>query len=588
MGSIAAVLGLPHQVNAQAVERMLAAAPHRGENSKVVMLGTTAVGVSWGRHSDEVGLAADEELAVAFHGKLDDIVGRGPSDGVALDPAEQILRTYKRLGDQTPAVMRGMYAVVVTDGRHLWCWRDHLAFRSLFYRTQPREFFAASEVKQVIAGAQINREPDLDVLEQILYGTYDDETPAALKGVRRLPKSTILEVGPDARSSSRKYWTPESLLETGRYSDGEIKERFDHLMTEAVERSFHERNIISLSGGVDSPAIAAYGAPVHLASTGRPLAALSAVYPKFPSVDETEYIEAVAQFLGLKLHKYVPEVRLHERIRTYMELADGPVPTVALEDLEEAYTRATGLGYRTILDGEVAEFVFDMRRYVTPHLLLRGKFGTVRDRLAVQTAGRTSWFQALRALGRDVLPAPLARVHTRLRDGGLRIPDWLTEDRIGRDAELYVVGARRRWHDQQLKGFIGPGLTIEADEILQSIHGVQLRRPWADVDLWEFFLTLPAEVKFPDNAAKTLVRRLLRGKVPDVILDRKDKTVFTEFTMSRINYPVLRRWLVNPKFRMPDVDYERLAVKLEREELEMMDLSWARDLAAIHAFLDLW
>jgi hypothetical protein len=151
-----------------------------------------------------------------------------------------------------------------------------------------------------------------------------------------------------------------------------------------------------------------------------------------------------------------------------------------------------------------------------------------------------------------------------------------------------VVGARRRWHDQQLKGFIGPGLTIEADEILQSIHGVQMRRPWADVDLWEFFLTIPAEVKFPDNAAKTLIRRLLRGKVPDVILDRKEKTLFTEFTMARVNYPALRRWLVQPKFRMPDVDYERLALRLQQEDLDPLDFRWAKDLAAIHAFLDLW
>ena len=543
MGSMAAVLGTDSEANAQAVERMLAAAPHRGKNTKAITLGGAALGVSWAGCPDEVDLAVDGALAVAFHGKLDDIVHRGARfDGAG--PADRILETFKSQRDRTPVIMRGIYAVSVTDGQHMWCWRDHLAFRSLFYAHRYEGFFAASEVKQVIAGAQMSMEPDLDVLEQILYGTYDDDTTAALKGVSRLPKATTLEALQEGSVSSRRYWAPESLLETGNYTDAEVKERFDDLMAQAVGRSFHEGNVISLSGGIDSPAIAAYGAPIHLERTGQPLAALSAVYPEFPSVDETEYIESVVEFLGLRLHKYIPEAGLHDRLRSYVQLTDGPVPTVALEDLEEAYSIAKGFGYRTILGGEVAEFVFDMRRYLTPHLLLRGKFGTVRDRLVAQTAGRTSWLLALRALGRDVLPAPMARLHTKIRHGGLRVPEWLTEHRIGQDSARYVVGARRRWHDQQLKGFIGPGLTIEADEILQSIHGVQMRRPWADVDLWEFFLTLPAEVKFPDNAAKTLIRQLLRGKLPDVILDRTEKTLFTEFTMARVNYPALRRWLV--------------------------------------------
>ena len=37
------------------------------------------------------------------------------------------------------------------------------------------------------------------------------------------------------------------------------------------------------------------------------------------------------------------------------------------------------------------------------------------------------------------------------------------------------------------------------------MHGVDVRRPFVDVDLWEFFLSLRAEVKFPDTRSKTLV-----------------------------------------------------------------------------------
>jgi asparagine synthase (glutamine-hydrolysing) len=129
---------------------------------------------------------------------------------------------------------------------------------------------------------------------------------------------------------------------------------------------------------------------------------------------------------------------------------------------------------------------------------------------------------------------------------------------------------------------------MEADDICQELCGVRRRRPWADVDLWEFFLSLRAEVKFPDTRGKTLVRRLLRGRVPDAILDRRDKTLFDEAVMKRIDYPALRRWLLDPPDRIPGVDYRELKARLENESLEITDFMWAKDLASVHAFLSQW
>jgi hypothetical protein len=129
---------------------------------------------------------------------------------------------------------------------------------------------------------------------------------------------------------------------------------------------------------------------------------------------------------------------------------------------------------------------------------------------------------------------------------------------------------------------------MEADDIVQEVCGVRTRRPWADVDLWEFFLRLPAEVKFPDTQSKGLVRRLLRGRVPDAILDRRDKTVFDESIVARIDYPTLRRWLIDPKDRLNGVRYDVLRRRLEQEDLSVGEFVRAKDLAGVHAFLSQW
>jgi hypothetical protein len=185
-----------------------------------------------------------------------------------------------------------------------------------------------------------------------------------------------------------------------------------------------------------------------------------------------------------------------------------------------------------------------------------------------------------------LVPTPITAA--RIRQSELGVADWLDPRKVNEAASTSLVALRERWRKVQLGGLRGPGISVEADDICQELTGVRCRRPWVDVDLWEFFLALPAEVKFPGAQTKGLVRRLLRGRVPDAILDRTDKTVFDDSIMSRIDYPSLRRWLLEPKERIPGVRYDLLRDRLESETLTLLDFMWAKDLASVHAFLSLW
>jgi hypothetical protein len=112
-----------------------------------------------------------------------------------------------------------------------------------------------------------------------------------------------------------------------------------------------------------------------------------------------------------------------------------------------------------------------------------------------------------------------------------------------------------------------------------------VRRPLADVDLWEFFLSLPAEQKFPDSVSKGLVRRAMTGRLPVEILERRHKTAFDAHYLAGADYPALRRLLLDDELSLPGVDYEHLRLRLEEESMGVFELSWASDLARAHAFL---
>jgi asparagine synthase (glutamine-hydrolysing) len=575
------------------VRRMLASAPHRGTPSDVAVIGRCTLGVSSPEGVQEASLAVQSGLGVAFAGVLDnaaDLVQDLRRLGVTNQfptTADLLVSVFGHLGDSAVRDLRGIYSAVVTDGSYIKFFRDHLGLGTLFFRHDQSGTFVATEVKQILAGSGIRREPDFAFLEKMLFGIdQDDESPCAFLGVSRAPKASITVATADSSPQSQRYWWPEEIVETGRFSQEETAERFDEAMACAVERTTTGDDLIALSGGLDSPTIAAYAARLRL-DQGKRLSALGMIYPDFPSCDESGYIHEVAEYLDIPLHTYQPPPPTLERLADWVQLYDGPWPVWLVPQAEDFYSHARALGFRTILNGEMAEFVADMRRGLFPHLVWQGRLGAAGRYLG----NHRRQGKSLRRIGREVAGAFIPRSAVRFRRRsrpGVTIPRWIDSVRVA-DRDSAMVGAtRNQWRETQSQVIFGPTLVTDVFEICQAASGVRVRMPWADVDLWEFFLSLPAEVKFPDGRMKPLVRDLMRTKIPDSIVERKDKTVLNEFVIASIDYPSLRKWLINPDQRMPGVNYELLAEHLEREDLDLFGYVWAKDLAGIQAFLAQW
>ena len=576
---------------------MLAAAPHRGSAVTLRVVGRCVLGVATRPDAVDASVSADGPVVAALAGRLDnaaELSAALPAADAPASPndADLVVRAFRAFGPDAPRRLRGACAGLVSDGTTLWCFRDHIGLRPLFYRDGPEAFVAASEPRQVLAGADLAAEPDFEALEQIMYGRMASDAPAALKGVARLAQASTLVANGGSGTRVRRYWHPADLLESARLSAPDVRDRFVDLLTQAVARSVSGRDVISLSGGLDSPAIAAFAAPEHRRRSGRPLAALSAVFPRLPSVDERRYIEIVAREFGIELHTYEPQARALDNVDEWCRRLGGPVPIVSVPEISDNYERARGLGAGTVLSGEFAEFVFGSPRHLVTHLLTHGRWGALA-RLLVRERRRGVATRILaRHVGASFLPGRLANWYLAWRelDAPQRIPDWLDARKV-REAPYrsdLQPSPRQRWPEEQLAAFEGSTITMEADELCAALAGVTVRRPFADIDLWEFFLSLPAEQKCPDLRHKSLVRGFMRGRLPEAILDRRDKTVFNDHVMSQVDYPTLKRLLAAPRHRIPGVDYRRLAARIDQRNFTRFDWAWAQDLARIHAFLNAW
>lgn len=570
---------------------MLEAAPHRGTDIRLHTEGRCSLGVVSTEDLDDASIAAENGVALAMCGRIDnlaDVAARsGRSGPLPTSPAAIILAAFRELGDDAAKVLRGAFSGVLTDGSSIRAFRDHVGFGVLHYGVQGANVYVATEARQVLAGSGSARAPEPEFLVSLLYDRYDDETLCALRGVRRLPQGSMLFAGPSGVRWSR-FWRPDELLETARLTAGEIQARFDELMSQAVARVLTGQDVVALSGGIESSAIAAYASPEYRRRWNRPLAALSAVYPGFPAIDERGSIELLAEELGLELHLFAPQAGPLDGLREWVQRCGGPAPS-SFSQPRELYLTARSLGYRTILNGNYGELATDVGQpNLVTHLVRTRRLGALRALIGAERARGVSRRTVARQLARASFPVAVVDAYDERRRQDSFGPDWLDRTRIARQAPRQVR-ARGRWRQAQVASFYIPRLQVEADEVEQAATGVQVRWPWADVDLWEFFLRLPAETKYPDlQPRKLFVRRLLRGRVPDAILDQPVKTVFGGAEMRSIDYGFLRRLLRDPEERIAGVDYQRLATHLDDKDLRAGDFRYIRNLAAIHLFLEEW
>jgi asparagine synthase (glutamine-hydrolysing) len=594
VGALAVVYSRAAPPDASVAERMLRAAPHRGPELSVRVRGSAVLGVTNDPEFRDAWIADDDAATAVFAGTLDnraELVAKLERDGAKLaadDPASIVLAGFRTWGHGLAARLRGAFTGVISDGSSLYSFRDQVGFRSLFYRDESRGVFVATEAKQIVAGAEISREPDLEGLERLFWG---GGTKNALRGLERFPRASQGTVDRSGSWSISGYWDPTRLLETAQLSVEEAHDRLVEIIDQAVTRSVTGADAVWLSGGIDSPTVAAFAAPRHLELAGRPLRAVSAVFPHSPSVDERQYIELVSDYLGLELHTYVPKARSLDDVEFWVGLLDAPVDTLSIPGTAEGLLRARDVGARTVLSGELFEYAATMRQFAVAHMILQGRWRAAARRMReLRNRGR-SWPSILKPLLLETAPPSVAKRVARWlgRDRG-HLPPWMDVEKAGGRGSRpdLEIPARKRWATAQLAP-VGPGVAspnMEANEICAAFCGAQLRYPLVDVDLWEFFLSLRAEVKYPDVVLKRLVRDAMKGRLPEEILWRRDKTAFDEHVLKTAEYPELRRWILGTNgYRMPGVDYPLLAERLEREELEVFELQRARDLARIHAFV---
>jgi asparagine synthase (glutamine-hydrolysing) len=598
-------IAIPKQLNRHVSESRLVAMrdtlTHRGPDDAGLYLGD---GVGLGhRRLSIVDLGGgrqpmaneDNRVWIVFNGEIYNhrdlrpgLEERGHQYRTVSD-TETIIHLYEEQGARAVERLGGMFAFAVWDSarRELLLARDRLGVKPLYYALDgDGALYFASEIKALVETRAVAPEINYIALPDYLANHAPSGEETLFRGVKRLlPGHTL--TWRDGQIEIRKYWDL-SFAHNGHLalSDRGAIEQWTELFREAV-RSHLMADVplgVFLSGGIDSSAIAAMMSRM----APEPIKTFSVAFAE-REANELEYARMVARAFNTDHHEVIvspadyfavlPKLIWHE------DEPLGHVASAPLYFVSELAARHV----KVVLTGEGSdELMAGYHRYRTTVYNL--KLGARYHDWANESLRRAirRWINGLpsrfgRKLSQTFLTLPPDieslyldnfAVFPRPMQKGLLTPGAI--ERAGaldphatarrNFAETDAETALDRLLYNDLKTYLHE-LLMKQDQMSMAAS-LESRVPFLDHTLVEFTARLPERMKLRRLTTKYILRRSMKGALPEPILTRR-----------KMGFPVpVGAWFRGP-YRPVIDDYVLGARTIERG---VFDPAYVRNLVAEH------
>lgn len=452
---------------------------------------------------------------------------------------EVVLQAFVNWGAEALRRLEGMYAFAIWDKHReeLHLVRDRFGIKPLYYAEAGGGFVFASEVKALHAGAGVGGDLALQGLAEYMWYGNTLGTETLEKGILKLPPGGHL-IRSASGSQVHEYWTPADVTPSTDTLDQATCKVAD-LLEGAVRRHLQSDVPVGifLSGGVDSSAITAFASRL---ATDR-VKTFSAGFDFDPTGGELQAARRIAEHFGSEHHEF--RISSRELESTFERLVwhhDQPFADAANIPLL-MMAREVSSCTKVVLQGDGGDEVFGGYR----------RYALLSAEPMLSRAARVARFMGRYGFGR-ALPPPYWRMVDALsqRDPAMRMALLLTVETCNHSPLRILSGDLRReiggvdpfrQYRKQASNLshldavqqmlyadcriILPETFLEKVDKSTMACSVEARVPMLDNRLTEYVLGLPANFKVRKGYKKYVLRRALRGIVPDWVLDGK-KTGF--------------------------------------------------------------
>src|SRR6266851_2943431 len=453
---------------------------------------------------------------------------------------EVIVHGWEEWGEQMVERLNGQFAFCLGDRKKgaLFLARDRVGIKPLHYAVSGDRFVFASELKALMRDPALRRGVDPAALDEYLAYEFVPSPRSIVRGISKLrPGHTLTWSLADRSAKIRQYWAPELNVDLdGKSMDlDEECARMRDVLRESVRKELISDVPLGvfLSGGIDSSAVTAM-----MTQLGGDVKSFSVGFAE-RSFDEARYARQVARHLGTDHQELTLEPSmLLDLIPRLPSLLDEPlgdasiIPTYLLSAFTRQHVKvALGgeggdelfAGYPTVQAHRLAGYY--MR---APGLLRRRVVEPLVRRLPVSRGNLSFDFRAKRFVGGAA--HGVADRHQRWM--GSFAPEeraaMLSGDmraELDGDARVDEFGSLEALHQVlmlDMRLYLENDILVKLDRasMMASLEG---RVPLLNNDFVAYAMGLPMDMKLRGLRSKFLLKRALRGILPDRILNRPKK-----------------------------------------------------------------
>jgi asparagine synthase (glutamine-hydrolysing) len=466
---------------------------------------------------------------------------------------EVILHAFEEWGIDCVQKFRGMFAIGLWDARQrqLWLIRDRIGIKPLYYSIHHGRITFASEIKALLEDEEQKRSVNEEALYYYLSFNCTPAPHTLFDGIQKLAPGTWLRVSEDGHVQQSRYWDVwDHTQPLTNVSEEEIAERIiSELRTSVKLRKISDVPVgVFLSGGIDSSTNAALfsegdGQPVRTFSIG-----YDQQYASYPS--ELHYARRMANEVGAEHHELLLRERdLLESLPLIVRHQDEPLADPVCMPVYFVSKLARDNGVIVCQVGEGSDELFWGYKYWRDSLRLQRFANSLPlPRMArslglaaltlVERGGTTSF---RREFSCEVLRRALS--NRPVFWGGVEVfsdsqKQRFLSPRLGKKfadfsswealRPIYERFKDKAWDKSPLNWMTYLDLNLRLPELLlmrvdkmSMAVSLEARVPFLDHKFVELAMSIPPAVKTRNAILKHILKKAVRGVIPDELIDRK-------------------------------------------------------------------
>jgi len=459
---------------------------------------------------------------------------------------EVILQSFAEWGIDCIQRFRGMFAFALWDDRNreLWLVRDRIGIKPLYFSRHHGRLVFASEIKALLQDPEQTRAVDEEALFHYLSFLTTPAPMTLFAGIQKLPPASWMCIRPSGEVRQQRYWDvwdhTEPLVGV---SEDEIAERLlDSLRTAVRYRGVGDVPVgVFLSGGIDS----ATNAALFSENLREPLQTFTIGYDDscLSNPSEVPFARRVAAMFGAESHEHLlTQDDLLQFLPRMIELQDEPIADPVCVPVYYVSRLAREAGVTVCQVGEGADELFcgypGWMRMLRLQRNLDRPFGRIAARIAgwgLSLVGRgNSWPAEKLRRAANGLPVfwggaeafgenqKRALLSPRLRSRFADTSSWdvLAPIRRNFEEKAWDPSALNWMSDLDINFRLPELLLMRVDKMSMGVS-LEARVPFLDHEFITLAMSIPAEMKIRGGRLKHILKKSVRGLIPDEIIDRK-------------------------------------------------------------------